>query len=73
MSVDYPHLGTSSDGTVDCDCCGKGLVEIKYPRKYSTGLKGWEIDKNFSIGSLKNVKKIIHILYKFKEKCFCLV
>ena len=73
MSVDYPHLSTSSDGTVDCDCCGKGLVEIKCPRKYSTGLKGWEIDKNFSIDSSKNVKKIVHILYKFKGKFFCLV
>ena len=57
ISADYPHLGTSPDGIIDCDCCGKGLVEIKCPRKYSTGLKGWENDKNFSIDSSKNVKK----------------
>ena len=48
ISADYPHLGAS---------CGKGLVEIKCPRKYSAGLKGWENDKNFAIDSSKNVKK----------------
>ena len=25
----YSHLGTSPDGIIDCDCCGKELVEIK--------------------------------------------
>ena len=73
ISADYPHLGASPDGIIDCDCCGKGLVEIKCPRKYSAGLKGWENDKNFAIDSSKNVKKIIHILHKCKSKCFCLV
>ena len=27
----YPHLGASPDGIVHCNCCGKGLVEIKCP------------------------------------------
>ena len=27
----FPHLGASPDGFVCCDCCGKGLVEIKCP------------------------------------------
>lgn len=25
----FPHLGASPDGLVSCQCCGKGLVEIK--------------------------------------------
>ena len=27
----FPHLGASPDGFVHCDCCGKGLLEIKCP------------------------------------------
>ena len=27
----FPHLGASPDGFVCCDCCEKGLVEIKWP------------------------------------------
>ena len=27
----YPHLGASPDGIVTCDCCGKGVLEIKCP------------------------------------------
>ena len=27
----YPYLGASPDMEVECDCCGKGLVEIKCP------------------------------------------
>ena len=40
ISANYPHLGASPDGIIDCKCCDKGLVEIKCPRKYSAGLKG---------------------------------
>ena len=57
INVDYLHLGASPDGIIDCDCCGKGLVEIKCPQKYSTGLKGWENDKNFAIDPSINIKK----------------
>ena len=27
----YPFLGASPDGFTECDCCGKGLLEIKCP------------------------------------------
>ena len=57
INADYPYLGASPDGIIDCDCCGKGLVEIKCPQKYSTSLKGWENGKNFAIDSSNNVKK----------------
>ena len=29
ISKDYPYLGASPDGTIDCTCCGSGIVEIK--------------------------------------------
>ena len=31
VSPSYPHLGVSPDGFTTCICCGKGLLEIKYP------------------------------------------
>ena len=27
----WPFIGASPDGIVDCYCCGKGVLEIKYP------------------------------------------
>ena len=34
ISKDYPYLGASPDGLIDCTCCGSGIVEIKCPYKY---------------------------------------
>ena len=28
--VKYPYLGVSPDAVVECKCCGKGLLEVKY-------------------------------------------
>ena len=28
---DYPHLGATPDGVVECECCGSGVCEIKCP------------------------------------------
>ena len=72
ISADYSHPGASPDGIIDCDCCGKGLVEIKCPRKYSAGLKGWENDKNFAVDSSKNVKKDRPYLAQMQGKMFLL-
>ncbi|PFX34305.1 hypothetical protein AWC38_SpisGene888 [Stylophora pistillata] len=30
----WPYLGASSDNIVECNCCGKGAVEIKCPYKH---------------------------------------
>ena len=30
----FPHLGATPDGIVSCECCGKGLIEIKCPFSY---------------------------------------
>ena len=34
----YPFLGASPDGYVSCDCCGKGVLEIKCTYKYRVDL-----------------------------------
>ncbi len=28
---DFPYFGASPDGVVECDCCGRGVIEIKCP------------------------------------------
>ena len=40
LNAIYPHLGSSPDGIVTCDCCGKGCLEIKCLYKYENGLPG---------------------------------
>ena len=32
---DKPYIGISCDADVSCDCCGKGVVEAKYPLKWT--------------------------------------
>lgn len=27
----YPHMGASPDGIVKCNCCGRGVIEVKCP------------------------------------------
>ena len=34
VNTQFHHLGASLDGIISCDCCGKGLIEIKCPYKY---------------------------------------
>lgn len=31
LHPEYPFLGASPDGLVQCDCCGRGVLEIKCP------------------------------------------
>lgn len=34
VNPNYPYLGATPDGWVDCECCGRGTVEIKCPYTY---------------------------------------
>lgn len=31
INTNFPYLGASPDGIINCDCCGKGCLEIKCP------------------------------------------
>ena len=31
IHTQFPHMGATPDGIVDCACCGKGVLEIKCP------------------------------------------
>lgn len=45
INTDFPYLGASPDGIVQCDCHGLGLVEIKCPFKFKKSLKNWRQNK----------------------------
>ncbi|XP_057313387.1 uncharacterized protein LOC130654781 isoform X2 [Hydractinia symbiolongicarpus] len=47
VSEEYPFMGASSDALVLCKCHGLGVLEIKCPYKYSSGLDDVECDKTF--------------------------
>ena len=49
INVEFPYLGASSDNLIQCDCHGKGVLEIKCPHNYRYGLKNWQQDKTFPI------------------------
>ena len=31
IHTQFPHMGATPDGVVNCECCGKGVLEIKCP------------------------------------------
>jgi len=34
IHLEFPHIAASSDALISCDCCGKGVVEVKCPYKH---------------------------------------
>ena len=34
INPNIPYVGASPDGIVTCNCCGKGVLEIKCPFKH---------------------------------------
>ena len=38
LNSDFPYLGASPDGIVNCPCCGVGCLEIKFPSTYRGNL-----------------------------------
>ena len=57
VNPDFPCLGASPDGIVECRCHGRGLLEIKCPFKYRDGLSGWREEKNCPIAFSEEMKK----------------
>ena len=47
ISTDHPYLAATPDGTVSCDCCGEGLLEIKCPFKYKDDILADVTDSAF--------------------------
>ena len=39
MHMERPYLGASPDGIIKCNCCGKGVLEVKCPFYIKEGLQ----------------------------------
>ena len=44
MDNERPFLGASSDGIISCECCDKGVLEVKCPFSNKEGLP-YNLDK----------------------------
>ncbi len=53
ISTDYPHMGASPDGIVDCTCYGRGVLEVKCP--YSCTDKTFIDASSFSLSSASSL------------------
>ena len=69
----WPFMGASPDGLVDCNCCSKGICEIKcpYSLRYATmtdalGSKAFCLEE---CDTTLTLKKSMHIIIKCKCNC----
>ena len=64
LDPDLPFLGASPDGLIECDCCGKGCLEIKCLKTYENGIPDPEtvanIPNSFPISDELELKKSHH-------------
>lgn len=47
ISTERPYIGASPDAIVTCECCGKGVVEIKCPFCFKEELPADDNPSNF--------------------------
>ena len=66
----YPYIAASRDLLVTCNCCGNGVIEIKYPGSVCESFRSEEnLDYLIKEGDkLIKLKRITIIMHKFKVK-----
>ena len=74
INPSYPHLDASPDALIECECCGKGLVEMKCPYSIcsddpNTSRKSFYLVDTPMASSL--IRKAIAII-KYKVSCGCM-
>ena len=47
IDTQYPYVGASPDGIIECDCCGRVVLEVKCPYCYRDGLPDEGDKENF--------------------------
>lgn len=69
VNPSFVYLGASPDGITTCDCHETGLLEIKCPYKYKTGLsKGWRQDKNCPINEDGSMKESHQYYFQIQQQ-----
>ena len=61
-------LGASPDGLIQCECHGKGVLEVKCPYKYRNGLNGCFADANFPLTSTGEFKTNHQYYYQIQHQ-----
>lgn len=57
ISHERPYFGASCDAYVSCDCCGKGVVEVKCPYKWAGQQSvSWTDDEKGHLSTLFSLK-----------------
>ena len=57
VHTEYPCIGASLDGIVNCPCHEIRGLEIKCPYNYQKGLVNWDKDRTFPIDRSNSIKK----------------
>ena len=72
INAEFPYLGASPDGLIQCDCHGRGLLEIKCPHNYRYELKNWQQDKTFRIDGNYQINIDHKYYYQIQGQMFIL-
>ena len=59
INPSFLHLGATPDGVINCDCCGRGLIDIKCPFKHREKHPHEITDPNFY---LMRTEKFIYVM-----------
>ena len=70
INAKVPYLGASPRGLIQCDCHGKGVLDIKCPYSYRYELKKWQLDKNSPIDENCQVKIDHKYYYQIESQMF---
>ena len=67
INAEFPYLGASPDSLIQCDCHGKGVLEIKCPHnyRYEQGSKA----KTSLLMKIIKLKLTTSTVIKFKFRC----
>ena len=72
INAEFPYLGPSPDGLIQCDCHGKGVLKIECPHNYRYGIKNWQQDKTFCIDENYQIKVDHKYYYQIQGHMFIL-
>ena len=77
MDMERPYLGASPDGIINCNCCGKGVLEVKCPFCIKEGLPGDPDETDFCMTKqngkwiLKRNHAYYHLQLEVCKLSFC--
>ena len=79
INPSFPHLGATPDGFIQCNCCGKGIIEVKcpfsgkdcHPDELKIVMKNSFLDDNGLVRSHRYYTQVQGQLFICSDKDFC--